>query len=561
MVSGADYQIKISSEADLSALKATLAALESDTAAAERMGVSVKGAYDQIAATKSAINGYENAVKNAHNELSKLDISHREVHQAMRLVSQAAGGALGPIGELTHLLGNPYIMAAAGATLAIKMLIEEHQKLHDITVKNIEESRNLANAMRDAGENAARINAQHVADLANHFAHLQENVDLATHAMEVFIKVNAATLASQEANITATTTLIAAYIHEQEVLGHFNAPEAGFMTQHAENEEAKQKQREKEAKEQTDIDVKTQRANKAKQEGEEAQRLATGLTKGRRSDAQDALEAINAVVDSLSQKLPDLDKAANEAQADLPTLRDAAASAQIAYEAQKRSGGDSSIAGFLAEKAANAFQDALGAIGAADSQRDSLEKAKRTQARFEQDLKDIDEEIAHQKQIADARLELFRTTMEGIEDARRQLKQEHDDFTRDESTREETQRVKRRSALEEKKEKGAATPGELAELFGMTDSGPGAKKDLAAIVAKAKALAEALAKQKPADRSQDDLAQLHAYFDTMLGFAENANVQIRTLATKQNEFDGRIAELLAQQRTIDQRLSNGPYTQ
>ena len=45
----ADYQIAIKTDADLAGAKATLAALEAGTAAAERMGIAVGDAHKEIA--------------------------------------------------------------------------------------------------------------------------------------------------------------------------------------------------------------------------------------------------------------------------------------------------------------------------------------------------------------------------------------------------------------------------------------------------------------------------------------------------------------------------------
>jgi hypothetical protein len=64
------------------------------------------------------------------------------------------------------------------------MLIDRHRELHEQALKNIQSSRDLAQAMRDAGEHAARDNAQHVADLAEHFRRLGENVDRARLAIQ-----------------------------------------------------------------------------------------------------------------------------------------------------------------------------------------------------------------------------------------------------------------------------------------------------------------------------------------------------------------------------------------
>src|SRR5580658_5315766 len=41
-------------------------------------------------------------------------INHAKLHQGLRLISEAAGGALGPLGQLSHFLASPELIAGAG---------------------------------------------------------------------------------------------------------------------------------------------------------------------------------------------------------------------------------------------------------------------------------------------------------------------------------------------------------------------------------------------------------------------------------------------------------------
>jgi len=59
--------------------------------------------------------------------VEKTIASAQEARQAFNLLRLSAADALGPIGELIHLLEDPYLLAVTGATLATKMLVQELQ--------------------------------------------------------------------------------------------------------------------------------------------------------------------------------------------------------------------------------------------------------------------------------------------------------------------------------------------------------------------------------------------------------------------------------------------------
>ena len=107
-----------------------------------------------------------------------------ELKEALRLLKLEAAGMLGPIGELTHFLGNPYLLATAGAGLAIKMWVEQIKAAHDNTVKLITASQELAATFKNAHDSAARSAADRQSELATKILHSTDQMDWQTKAME-----------------------------------------------------------------------------------------------------------------------------------------------------------------------------------------------------------------------------------------------------------------------------------------------------------------------------------------------------------------------------------------
>jgi hypothetical protein len=138
-------------------------------------------------------------------------VSHKDLHESLKLVAIGAGDALGPIGELAHFLSNPYLLAAAGATLAIKELVEQHEKLIENIKMNIEKTREMRDALRDNFETAFRESAAAMADFHRQFAAVGQDIDQVERSMK-------SAVAAIHAQGEATRDLAGANRELQEVL-------------------------------------------------------------------------------------------------------------------------------------------------------------------------------------------------------------------------------------------------------------------------------------------------------------------------------------------------------
>src|SRR5580658_9645082 len=64
--------------------------------------------------------------------------SAQEAREAFQLLRESAAEALGPIGELIHILENPYLLAVAGATLATRTLAQQVQAARENAGRRIQ---------------------------------------------------------------------------------------------------------------------------------------------------------------------------------------------------------------------------------------------------------------------------------------------------------------------------------------------------------------------------------------------------------------------------------------
>jgi hypothetical protein len=110
--------------------------------------------------------------------LEKSSISTHELREAIRLAKLEAGAMLGPLGELTHFLSNPYMLAIAGATLAVKMLAEQHKATREEIVKQIQASQELSDVWRASQLASLEKLADATADWNRKLLHARDSIDL-----------------------------------------------------------------------------------------------------------------------------------------------------------------------------------------------------------------------------------------------------------------------------------------------------------------------------------------------------------------------------------------------
>lgn len=518
-------------------------------------GTGAKQAADDL---KKVGDTAEAASKTETAATEKATLGYRQKREALSAVLRQLGGF-----TEAGLLMEPELAALAAILGLIELIRKEQEQWHDTQLKNIQASQELTRAIREGGDAALRSHIENLAELNRQLQRQAENQDTATEAMRRFIAVNQEMLASTTANIDATEALIEANIREQEVLGHFSAPEADAMVAQAKKREAEQKQREKEEKQEADIDLKLQRSEEATGEANTAQASLPGL-EDKRTAQESAVNKADAIVESLKSKQKALDDAADEAAVKLPEQQKELEWSRktIIASGQGNRPEDDPVFQSI-QKKVNELQ---GTITAAETNRDATTRAKNTKSRLEDELKAIQEDIASRVELIKARRELARTLSQEASDAKGSLRREHSDFQRDEATHDETNRVLNRTALEKKMMDGTATDDEKTEYGAMTASGPQAARDEQSLIAKARALQSKLSRERPEDRSEADLYQLHKMLDAMLGYSQNNNASMRSMANTQQNMQAAISEILAQQRTVaaqvnnlEQRASFGSY--
>jgi hypothetical protein len=247
--------------------------------------------------------------------IEKAIVTHNELRESLHLVALSAGDALGPFGELVHFLANPYILAFAGASLAVKELVQQHKEAQEIMLKNIEASRDLKEIFEQGHRQAILEVADAYAKLALQQRHLFDDVNLLTEGLNR----NIATLKDQK-NITdnvigAQESLAQAITKAQEAAGVISHGTA--QTQELLGAEAAQRRRDQadDAEKQAEINAKRNRASADQQEADvkKAEQL------GKKADLERVTEELNdatALQASRERALGELKDAINRTEAE-----------------------------------------------------------------------------------------------------------------------------------------------------------------------------------------------------------------------------------------------------
>jgi hypothetical protein len=150
----------------------------------------------------------------------------REMREQFHFLKLAIGDSLGPIGELIHFLSNPYLLAAAGAAMAIKMLVEQHEKL----IENVKKNISLSQEMKDSFENVLRTAVNNATEAVANF---HRTLSAVGSEEDHVAKEMASQISIIDARTEATKSLAAAnralqevLIHAREDAGQISSPEA-----------------------------------------------------------------------------------------------------------------------------------------------------------------------------------------------------------------------------------------------------------------------------------------------------------------------------------------------
>ncbi len=147
----ADFQVKITTPAQFEGAKALAEQLEKDIYKAQLLGKEFADLEEQQKRVQGAIAG---ASEEAKKGVDGLELSHRDLKESMRAVSQAAGG----LGEVGLLLSGP--------TAVVFVLVTAFEKLQEAIKEATEDAVESARAMREF--DATKVEA--VADAARNMA-------------------------------------------------------------------------------------------------------------------------------------------------------------------------------------------------------------------------------------------------------------------------------------------------------------------------------------------------------------------------------------------------------
>lgn len=551
----AEFQVALTSKFDsegidaaknsYAALSTQLKAMKADIEAAERSGVSVP------AEAKQQLQNLEKTVENYGRVAHEAGASTHEVKEALHLVRDAAGDALGPIGELAHFLGNPYVLAAAGAIAAIKMLVEQHQALRDELEKNIA-------ATRDIQESFAHNYTAAVNQATEATAEFHRTLARAGEVQNQFAAQLTERTALIHEQATAVSALAAAYreyydanIQGAQLTGQMTGPEGHAAEEHARQQERAQTEQAERDSHAREVGEQRRQASDAQTASDEARDQAELRTPQRVrneasiSDLQDEAERRKKTAGSTSES-EDKAKAAALLAGARPTAAQAAgvagtlAAARAAHQAGATGMVEGEAEALDIEKrieaykkfdaAAKAHSNALGDVATSEQR---LAEAKIKAA-------DFDAETARLQTRAET-LRTFAETTNRAADAAERLNQAteaaHGPVDR---VQDATRQQQRRNYLIERHNNGQATPDEQAEYGGMTAQNP--RQAITDAQRRIQAITTNVRIFEGGHVSAQEFTELQLLNDRMLGLLEDLLTPGRSQDTI-HSLTGRIADL------------------
>lgn len=557
-VNNSDYEIKIATAADvagvekaqasLAALQGQLKQLESEMALAQRTGVVVpKEALDQVDKLNNSIASFGKAVQTE-------GVTHKEIHEGFRLIGVAAGEALGPLGELAHFMANPYLLAAFGAVAAIKMLVEQHEKMREEMRKGVETSvdfregleRNFSAAITHAREETAafRREMERAGEEQNQFAARMAEMN----------RIIEATASQTRSLVSALADLISANIEAARLSGLATGPQAADAERH--NRERERQQQEQSLHEQHEQTLQTERqqAAEARANAEALQHEAESPERTARRVANEA--AVKDQQDEVDRRKKNLEDARTAAvnaglgSDDLTEegLRKKKAALAEANARAMRTDLPEGEAGAAAGRASGLTQDIekieqyrakLGEVATAEKH---LSEVTISAQDYEEKTKRLQDQAAEQKRFAE---ETERTA-----NAQQRLNEieEHGLHQRNQ-VQNETDRQRRLNHLLQQGETGQLTPDEAAEEQGATSTNP--RGDISSIRSRIDAIQRNVQIFEGGHASAQETAELTQLMDRLIGLMENSRttpaqlVEIERMKGRVNELERNVNNLQA----------------
>ena len=113
-------------------------------------------------------------------------------------------------------------------------------------------------------------------------------------------------------------------------------------------------------------------------------------------------------------------------------------------------------------------------------------------------------------------------------------------------TRAQGQQADYFNEIKKKIDSGTATHDEAIEYGAYSDTGQQGKKDLAATAAKTRILYDKLRRERPQDRSSEDLEAIHDMVEAMVGFGSSQDSTIRQLSARTEQLQSQVRDLVSQ---------------
>ncbi len=470
--------------------------------------------------------------------------SVREGREQFHLLKLAAGEALGPIGELIHFLESPALLAFAGITLAIKMLIEQQQKSREETLKGLTASQQFHDFLTENHNKALQDAAEQMHKWVLEIQHAHDNVDRLSDALSRFIAQGQESLHNTDDLIDAQERLAQAIIHAREAAGQITP--AGASEQERQAHEAAQHARDaaEDHEKEMEIRAKRDRASDAAGESGVASSRLSGLNEDSRVNTE-ALGLASNAVETARATSEEATKAALEAKAKLHGAPDPLDVAKAFAQGKNPS-----------EMRAGFVNDAKEKGKAAEQAKQTLETAVRHEASLQSQKDTIDQEIASQLELIKARNELRDKLREEADAAEESLHAHQAGRAQVEAVNRQTDAVNRRAENEDMARRVESGGGTAAEQQQVADwhsqaqwsqaSGGGldrAASDARAAMSNARSAVQA---------GHGNTSDLHDLMNEFLGLAQDMHAS----AIQRHEFSGLVQEVENLRSRVDNQSLN-----
>jgi hypothetical protein len=398
--------------------------------------------------------------------------SHRSLHEALELVKDSAGDALGPIGELAHFLANPYVLAVSGAMLAIKMLVDEHQAMLKQFSDQLVKSREVADMFRDNYRTAVLEANDAVIEFRRSLAAVGADFDFIQDHLKNYTALLDAQTTATNSLAAAQHALVASRIQAGVDAGVTSGPEAAHMQ---EQERRRMRAAQESTADQQFAAEQGARQLAAKQEAREMQvdSDAAEFQRQQQINADAGIKDAQGRLDKATAARPGLHDTAAQDLAKYMDLQSI-----LGVDASKRLYGMIQHGGAQAEEAQrmnpefySAYTKARRSHTADNDNEGVIKKETESVHRLTQESKTAAEQFAQLSEEAIA-------AKKALQDLTRQIEQAaavhgatvHGRGTIDD-LQDETARVNRRNYLQEKANKNQLTHAEAQEYSGMNVAG------------------------------------------------------------------------------------------